>query len=745
VVNLIAQTSELPAPFRDEPAGASMADDRVPFRQWLAAVRQRKLLTLFISLLLFALGGVVIVLIPSAYTAESVIMIDTRRAPLGDFQTSMPEIQAGAEAVRSAVEVIRSNRVADLVVGRLDLASNPRFDGSEQSAVGRAVSAVLSALPIPLPSSQDDVPAGPDLARSTAVATLLRGLDVSTDGRSYIVKIRYSDRDPTMASAIVNAVAQAYIDEQIALKDRLANRVNSWLGQQIADLRNAVRNSDQAVETYKAQHGLSETRGSTLTSQQLAELNSALVVASSDRAAKDSYLDEIRGLQKVGGLGAEGSVLASPLIQRLREQEAEVARREEELKSVYLPEHPALKRLAAEHAGILAKIRQAVDKLATNAETEAKSARAKEAALRSRVRELETAAAQNDQKSIQLRDLEREAEANQSLLHSMLDRVKEVDAQRNFVMADARLVAPAPVPMRPSFPQRSLLLAVCAVFAAMAGVASAILLEWRRPGFRTEDELQSEGRISTYGLIPAIPRGRRRPIDLMRGPTIETEPFNFVRSLLPAGRYRRDGSAAPKVILVTSAVPGEGKTFFASSLALSLANANQRCLLLDCDLRKPSVAHAFDLNRRRGEFDVIDGPISPLGQTLGDRVSGLHFVPAVKPAPDPRTVIESASFAKYIDKVRGLYDVVIIDAPPVYPVADALHLSLIADGTLFVVRWDKTPRSVVRSALNTLHAAGGQVLGAVLTNVDLRRHAKYGVADRAFCYARYKKAYAVRA
>lgn len=734
------------APLQTSATGSAAIQDRIDFTQWLAAIRRHQLLASLIAGLLFAGAIALITRIPSVYSSQATLFIDTNRAPLGDFRANVPQTSPDDESVRSVVQVIGSYHIAEQVVDQLHLAANPRFNGTQSGPMSQIIGTVKAALGRfigmpPAPAGPSGPEAARDHARAAATAAVLHALNVSTDGRSYIVTIGFSDRDPALAAQIANAVAGIYLQDQVAYKKQMAIEVDDWLDQQIAGLRAAVNRSDEAVEDYRARHNLTRARGGTVVSQQLTELDSELVAASADRAEKQAYLDEIRRLQASGGQGAEGAMLASPLLQRLREQEAQIAANETALKEQFGPHYPALRRVEAEHRQILAKIGEAVRTLSTTAATDAAAASAKENALRARVNALEGATAKDDQSAIKLHELERDAEANQALLQNMLDQAKLVEAQKNFVLPDARLVSPAPLPMRPSFPQHGVLLLVSAFLAATAGCGTAIIVDRRRSGFRTEDELEAASGLFTLGLIPRMPDAKRRPLEVIYGSDLGAEPFNFVRSLLPtAGPNHRSGSL-PQVILVTSAVPGEGKTFFATSFALSLAAANQRCLLLDCDLRKPSVAAALEVERRSNRFEPISSPLAPVGPTLRDTETGLYFVSARRSMRSAARVLESGAFTRYIETARNYFDVIVMDAPPVFPIADALHLSMLADGTVFVVSWEKTPQRVVTSALSTLRAAGGSLLGTVLTNIDVRGRALYGRADRAAYYERYRRAY----
>jgi capsular exopolysaccharide synthesis family protein len=732
-LHLVSEVSESPD-----------GEDRISIGKWLTALRRRKILALSLSATLLAGSAVCIFQMPDAYTSTAVVKLETRRAPLGDFQSVMPAALPDPSEVRSEIEVIRSDHTAEAVVNRLGLDRNPRFNGHEVdfwTSVHDQVRSWMSKFRL-LGQPQRDT-AGQDADHLHAIDRVLSRLNVLNDGHSYVVKIRFSDRDRELAASVANAFADVYLQQQVGLKNKMAGRLDGWLGDQIAELRQLVNDSDRAVQAYREQHGLYETRGATVVAQQLNELNSELISASGDRARKEAHREQIERLQNGEESGIEGAMLASPLIQRLREQEAEVSRREQDLRAYFLPRYPAVQRAAAEHADILAKLQQEVRKLATNAETELRTARAREAALREKLSQLEAATADDGKASVRLHELERDAEANRTLLENMLLRARETSAQKSFVLADARLVSEARIPLLPSFPRRGLLLGLCGTLSMMTGAIAAISAERRRRGFRTEAELQTISGLPTFGVIPFLRRRDRRPRNVVNGPILQAEPFNFVRSMLRGARLNGSGSY-PKLILVTSSVAGEGKTFFASTLAQSLAQANNKCLLVDCDLRNPSVAGLLELDARRDAYCSVDSLLTPIGPVLRDISTALDFV-APETTAHPQRVLESPRFRNFIAAARERYDVVILDAPPVFPVADALHLSTEVDAILFVVEWERTPRSLVQSALSVLSAAGGQLLGAVLTKVDLRKHAKYGCRDRAYCYVRYGTSHELQA
>jgi uncharacterized protein involved in exopolysaccharide biosynthesis len=370
------------------------------------------------------------------------------------------------------------------------------------------VSSLFESIPAGRTAS---IPTAPPPAPTSAdLAPALEGhVSASNDGLSYIIKVRATSESPELAARIANAYVDAYLTDQLEAKFDATRRASGWLNDHLTELREKVLASERAVQLFKEQHNLS-TSGTTVTSQQLSELNSQLIIAAADRAQKEAAVRELQNLVKVSGaVESARGVAGSPLIQTLRVQEAELLRRQAELSTRYKPEHPTMVNLKAQIDDIHQKILQEANNAVRAAADEATAARAKEASLRTTLNSLTHSTGEQDKAQVQLAELQREAQANKALYEDFLNRFKQTSVQQDIQQADARAVAVATPPSGPSYPNTALYTSVALMVSIFCGILVAFVLELLDNGFRTSDQLEKALGLSTLGMVPAVGMGRK--------------------------------------------------------------------------------------------------------------------------------------------------------------------------------------------------------------------------------------------
>jgi polysaccharide biosynthesis transport protein len=378
--------------------------------------------------------------------------------------------------------------------------------------------------------------------------------------------------------------------------------------------------------------------------------------------------------------------------------------------------------------------------VANSLDSEVRAARGQEQALQRQMEQLRNSVSGENSAQVGLQALQTQARATRSIYESFLTRATQLANVAGIQEPDASLVSAARTPLGPSAPQSSRLLGVAAVLSLVIGVALACIIERLRNGFSLPEQLEATLGLPLIAMLPNIsPRTLRRP---RKGKTAIA--FNASIDKL-RGQMRALGEGRPRVLMVTSALPKDGKSMFASSLARNAAAAGWRVLLVDCDLGCPSLARLFGLPIAPGLREIL------AGESLGDTSSFMH-----EPAPrlnvitaghaggDPQEFLASRSMAALINAVRTRYDLVVLDTPPVLPVADALVLAPQVDATLMVVRWEKTPRTAARDALRLLHESRARMMGAVMTRVD-RRTAAISDGRMSFAFSHYDGYHTTRA
>jgi succinoglycan biosynthesis transport protein ExoP len=427
-------------------------------------------------------------------------------------------------------------------------------------------------------------------------------------------------------------------------------------------------------------------------------------------------------------------------------------RRLGELKTTIGDQHPTVLKAWSELGDLRGAIRQEAARIVGNLENELQMARAHEVDLSSQVAKMERETVIADRAEAKLHELDREAEADRTLLKALIARSKEVGAQDGIQQADARVMSPALPPGSPGSPKLSFLFPLIVMGSALGGAALAFLRELTNRGFKGSGEIETECELPSLGSVPIVRTGwntTARPYDVVldRPRSSFAEAIRYVRNAIQEAPQSLAGNSPDtpsKTILITSSLPNEGKTVCAISLARSFVLAGMRVLLIDCDLRKPSLCEILD------DASETAGDAPDLTDVLNDRAlyteairrdrAGLDFIPS-QPSPfAPQDLLSRRRMRELLEQCRRRYDIVVLDAPPVTAVSDALILSRYADQTIFVVRWDKTPREIARLSTRRLLANGANLCGVVLTNVDLQ-HGVFSPMEIEYYHKHNKKYY----
>ena len=575
---------------------------------------------------------------------------------------------------------------------------------------------------------------------TATVHRLLDQLQINQNTLSYVISIDFTSTSPEQAARVANAVAELYVTRQREEKLAATTDAASWLTNRVEQLRLAVLESDRAIEEYRNEHEIVSGQLGSLGEQELANLNLEVVTARAERAEREVRLRRAREVRsRRGGYQSLAEVMSSPVIIALRQQEAAVLQKQAQLSKEYGPLHPIMLEAAAEKDNLASKIDLEVGNIVANLENEVAVADSREQALVQALGEAKKRSEVTNRAEIELRQLERESEANRSLYESFLTRLKQLEEQLDLVRPDAKVVSLAAIPQSASFPKRKPMIVIGFTSSVVLGVLMALLRERLDTGFHTGRQLHETLGVTSFGLVPAIRRGRR-----------ETRPHRYVLEK-PLSAYAdairsvqksvelsgRDGRS--QIVLVTSTLPGEGKTTLALSLAASAARSGRKTVVVDVDLRHPSVAREMGQPFGPGLVEFLTGEATADEIIhVADFQSNLHFIPVKGLTTSPVDLLESREMATLLTALRTRYHYVFLDGPPAL-VTDARAAALLADTVLYAVRWNKTKAEVASHGLEALAGSRISVAGLVLTQVNLVRQARYSYGDVSSYYGEYKK------
>lgn len=666
------------------------------------------------------------------YTATAEILIG---APVNDAGSSLApgERQSvDSEAVQSQARIVTSRTIARRVVEKLALDRDPDFN-----PYLRENKSLLDTI-FMRNSSEDKrhTPREEQVALTTEV--LLSKVSAGPTDRSHVLNVQTEVEDAHLAARITNAFAELYIEQMLVRQTTMAQQANTWLEGQIDELRRQVDTNERAVEEYRRKHGLYEANASTVSDQQLAELNTQLVLAESEKAQAEARLSQAQQVLNSGGeLDSIPEVVNSPLIQALEEKQAEIARQAAELSSVYGPMHPRITNIQAQQEDTKRKIDAEVRKIVSSVRNSALTAQARYNAINARLDAAKSEVSESNVDSVELRQLQREADASRTLFENFLERYKRNSAQEQFKQASAWIISPAAAPVRPSFPPKAPILAGTTLMGILLGTLLVLFMESLDRTFRTSDDVVKATGLPNLALVPTF-----RKSELAGNRAYDpASPFSeSIYKLHTRIMFSQPGDP-PKVTMFTSAVPDEGKSRISVSLARQLAYAGRRVIIVDGDLRRPSVHKLLGTKNGPGLIDLLNGTSTPDEAVYRDEASGVHAIFAGRSPNGENMLPDVQRLRMLLASLSKHYDTVILDAPPVLVGAEVIHYAQMTDATVFVVRWGKTPKNVVLDGLHQFAGTQARIAGVALAQVNPRLYKRYAEVGLHYRYpARQKTA-----
>jgi capsular exopolysaccharide synthesis family protein len=714
-------------------------------------LRKRAGIIAGITVVLTALVALTVSQMTPLYTSETLVLLDRQKMQVVDMDAVMSGLSPDSAAVDSEVEILRSRDLARRVVEKLALIGDPELNSAlrepsplrwlSPSWLLKRGMAALSPSNVAAPTGEAEIA---DRQTETVVDAVLARTEVERRAATFIIAISFTSEDPAKAARIANAIADAYVLDQLEAKFDATRTANTWLSGRLGELRTQVTDAERAVAIYRSEHGLEESSGVTVSEQQLSELNAQLILARASLAEAQAKYNRARQLRAQGGsVESVADVLASGTISNLRQKQAELAREKANLSAKYGPRHPAIVNIEAQQGDIGRQISAEVSRIIESLANNVSVAETRVSALRDNLNQIKGETGDDNQALIQLRELEREAAATRAVYEAFLNRFKETTGQQGLQTPDTRIISQAVVPLAASYPRSVLFVGLGFVLSLMLGCGVAFLLEHFDNGLQTARDVEQTLHLPHLVSLPATPaeKGPGGKVVLPQDYLIAKPLSESLRSLRSALQLSNVDNP-PKIILFTSALPAEGKTTTAVSFARAAAASGLKVVLVDCDLRHPSVHRAFGLGRpEEGLVELLAERLELSAVIVKDDKSELDIIPVATGTANPPDVLGSVQMKLLLQRLRDDYDLVVLDSAPVLPVSDSRVLSRLADETVFVVRWNETPRDAAQSALKELRQFDAKIAGAVLSVVDTTRQARYGYGDGGYYYSRYSKYY----
>ena len=707
--------------------------------------------------------AVVTLLIERRYTATSVIHIenDTPHVTKIDQVVAAPSYLESVEYFQDQVSLLKSRTLMAAVIRELDLKDNPRFLPAPPGVAtrlldyGMGMIVRLGGTAPPRPQATGGAQATEEGVPASAIDRYSANLEVKPIANSKLVQVHFTARDPDLAQAIANAHANEYIRRTLQAKFELTGEARKYLDKEIERVREEVDASEGALDRFRREHNIvaaDDAQGNSVV-ERLQDLSRRLTNAQAQRIELEAQHDLIQK-RDYESLPA---VIQNSLIQTLKADMSRLEARNAELSRIFLGGNPELQQVQAQVGQTRSRLQQEVNRTVSGVESQYLAAKNTEDALRAELERQQSTVLDLKQVSGQYVKLDQAVQANRSLYSALLQRAGETEVVRGVQLSNISVLDPAERPSMPSRPNAILNVLFGLVLGLVLGIGTAAVLENVDTSIKTPADVERVLALPTLGVIPDFRRvgtsdlatrrrlaDRRAGLPAPVGTSIAAEVFRTLRTSI----LFFDPEHPPRTMLVTSSQAGEGKTATVVNLALSLAQQGGRVLLIDADMRKPRCHHALGLPEGAGLSDFLLGetdlatvtrtitlPGSRNGNGNGDgaRPTGhrLAFVPSGRVVAQTAELLASPSMRSALAASMEQYDIVLVDSPPMFPVADASLLATMVDGVVLVVRGQRTPRHLTREAIARLRFMQAKVLGVVLNGVDP------GAPEYAYRYAYY--------
>lgn len=696
-------------------------DDEIDLLQLVLPIWHRKWSILSLVVVVMMLAALITMNMTPIYRATTSLMIDPGASRTSDLEALSGLPGVGNEYLRTQFELLKERELAERVVKALNLTEHPEFDPRQREESKFNPRAMVKLL---LPGDVDPAAPDEDAIFDSVVSALMGRTEITPVTNTSLVKINMEMADPALAAEAANALADAYITSQLEARLATSMTVTNWMNDQLAAQREKLQIAEQNLQAYRERENLVDVQGIvTISADELSQMGTRLVDARRARAEAESLYRQVAALKNSGWKrqAEVPAVLSNPLVQQFRTKQAQAQAKVDELSGVFGPLHPEMVAAQAELRAAEVDLQAQVEQVVASIEQQYLLSLANERSLQTSFDENRDVIQQISSKEFELRKLEREVETNQQLYDTFMTRLNEISSTQDFEAINARVIGKAIVPKAPVKPRKALIIVIAGLAAFILAAGLTLLLNRLNNGFKSVRDVEGSLNQPMLGMVPLVKKKNANVARLYDGEdksfseTIRTLRTSIVLSALEHPR---------RVLLMTSSVPGEGKSTVGSNLAASLVQFG-KVLVIDADLRRPTLHKNFalpvgtaGLANYLAETAALDECIRP--------VDNVDLMPAGAVPPNPQELLMSPRLGELMSVLRERYDYIIVDSPPCMAVSDAIILSGLVDSVIYVVKANATPIPVAQRGVGQLLQKNAAILGVVLNQVDVKKAQRYG-------------------
>jgi succinoglycan biosynthesis transport protein ExoP len=720
---MLSQDAAVAVPVEySEDMGGTQAASIDLFAILVAALRRWKLITTITLSALIATYGV-LKFVPSHYKSMVEILVyDPQQEINAAVQKPIsPFVDAvGNEAMNTEIAILKSKSVALRVASELNLDQDTEFQPHNPLAdlaarIGfRDLGRTLENTGPTVDGMEDEKAKRLDRAADALVESL------QVWGEAYILYVTTTSQSPVMAQRLASSIAKDYLASQREARQEALQRVATWLKSRVDNLQSLMLQTEASIAQLKADGDIRDTEFNGSRKQQIDELNNQIMKARAVVEETRARLDQVRSVIDANGdVQSIQELTASATLMELRQKQTELSSRATDLQNKLGARHLQVIAARADLDAINQQISAETQHILGNIKNSYDIATRQEQSLEANLQSLTVHA--NSEAYVKLEQLQRVADADHKLYESYLSQYNDISERGTLQDASARIISPAVFPRSPSSPRRKVFYMLGGALGLGGGFLVAFLLEFRsRRGVRTGTEIERSFGLPVVGNIPMVEyRKARGPLYGLLLHSLVDEPLSDFSQAVNSLRIGLQlSNTDSKVFLITSALPGEGKSTAAMLLAASIASSSKRTILIDCDLHQQSISGSLPNPRRPGLAELLQGKASVEDVIVKDPISKTYIIPAGSMVPNAADLLMSQRMRDLIAVLRSEFDCIVIDSAPLLPVVDALVLTSIADRVLMIVEWSQTPHASVTEAFKILRPEVHRVAGIVFNKVD---------------------------
>ena len=698
-------------------------ESRLDFLEYWRTLRKHQWAILAFALAVTLVAGVIAFVSTPIYEAKTTVLIESNKQKVVSIEDVYGGMGASREYFQTQVEILKSREVSLKTIAKLKLYDLPDYD---PRAPKKGIAALISQIGF---AAEEEPREWNDKSLAEAVlGGFSRNLTVEPIRLSQLVIIRYTSPDPALAARIANAVAQTYIENDLDARYQMTLTASTWLQDQLSGLKEKLTQSEQTLQSYREKQGIVSMKDSTQngSGQQVELLQARLIEARTRRSEVESTYKTVKEASSTGELASQPAVLVNQQVADAKRQASEAARRLADASQRYGKEHPKFMQADSDAKSANENLQRQIELVVGGITNEYERARSTEKMLEGALANARGSVQNINRKEFELGVFEREVDSNRQMYDMFLKRAKETTVGGDLQSVVARIVDRAEPPSSPIKPKKVLIIAVALFMGLLVGVMLALLMEVLDNTMKSTEDVEVHLKQPLLTVLPML--GKKEADRAISGRLLSESP----NSLYSEGiRTARTGvllssvDLATRTLIVTSSVPGEGKTTFSCNLAMAHA-LTKKTLLIDGDMRRPSVHKSYGLEATSlGLSELVAGTAKPSECIQLAPDSKLSILTSGAIPPNPLELLHSERFARALEELSKHFEIIIIDSPPVELVSDALVIAARASGLIFVTKALSTPYPLARKSLLRLRRAHVHIVGVVLNALDFNKAEKY--------------------